>query len=160
MSTRWWCTRRGGIALLVVTAIGLIPATPGAASPTPAAPGDSSTSNGISPGPVRDGANTRGDLETVAYQGRSFTVPRSWPVVDLTRQPATCVRFDRHAVYLGKPGTDQACPAHLVGTTEAILIEPASASAQAQAVEDVMDRTITAWDRVSGLRQPTAMTRR
>jgi hypothetical protein len=34
------------------------------------------------------------------------------------------VRFDHHAVYLGRPSADQRCPAHLAGRTEAILIEP------------------------------------
>jgi glycoside hydrolase-like protein len=38
-----------------------------------------------------------------------------------------CVRFDRHAVYLGQPSPDQRCPAHAVGHTEAILVKPLAA---------------------------------
>jgi len=53
-------------------------------------------------------------------------VPRSWPVYDLGRDPSTCVRFDRHAVYLGSPGANQACPAHLIGRTETIALQPYS----------------------------------
>jgi hypothetical protein len=39
------------------------------------------------------------------------------------------VRFDRHALYLGTPGADENCPARAVGRTEALLLEPRSASA-------------------------------
>lgn len=63
-------------------------------------------------------------LRTVTYHGYSVTVPRSWPVYNLARQPHTCVRFNRHAVYLGIPGGAQSCPARAAGRTEAILIEP------------------------------------
>lgn len=60
----------------------------------------------------------------VDYRGHRFTVPGSWQVVDLAENPAACVRFDRHAVYLGRPGADQDCPSHAVGRTEALLVEP------------------------------------
>lgn len=66
-------------------------------------------------------------LRTVTYHGYSVTVPRSWPIYDLSRAPHTCVRFDRHALYLGTPGAEQRCPANGVGRTEAILIEPTGA---------------------------------
>ena len=39
-----------------------------------------------------------------------------------------CVRFDRHAVYLGAPTAQERCPAHAVGRTEAILLQPANAT--------------------------------
>ncbi len=65
----------------------------------------------------------------VVYAGLAVTVPASWPVYDLAAHPATCVRWDRHAVYLGTPGADQACPAHLVGRTEAVLVTPAATTA-------------------------------
>jgi hypothetical protein len=39
------------------------------------------------------------------------------------------VRFDRHALYLGVPGTEERCPAHAVGRTEAILVSPLGTSA-------------------------------
>jgi glycoside hydrolase-like protein len=67
---------------------------------------------------------------TIDYRGYTVTVPRSWPVYDLARAPQTCVRFNRHALYLGTPDADQRCPAaDAVGRTEAILIEPIGASA-------------------------------
>jgi hypothetical protein len=66
------------------------------------------------------GAHTR----EVHYRGYGVEVPRSWPVYELAADPSRCVRFDRHAVYLGRPGANQRCPAHAVGRTEAILIEP------------------------------------
>jgi Domain of unknown function (DUF1906) len=49
-------------------------------------------------------------------------------VYRLDRDPATCVRFDRHAVYLGQPGGDERCPADAVGRTDAILVQPLVAS--------------------------------
>jgi len=70
-------------------------------------------------------------MKTVTYQGRHFTVPVSWPVLDLTANPSTCVRFDRPAVYLGTPGAEQNCPAGLRGRTEALLVEPATTASGA-----------------------------
>jgi hypothetical protein len=60
----------------------------------------------------------------VSFQGYRFRVPRSWSVVDLTRQPRACVRFDRHVLYLGHPGPDEDCPGNAVGRTEALLVQP------------------------------------
>ncbi|HET9720238.1 MAG TPA: DUF1906 domain-containing protein [Solirubrobacteraceae bacterium] len=62
--------------------------------------------------------------KTVTYRGYHLRVPRSWPVYNLSARPATCVRFNRHAVYVGRPGASEDCPAYAVGRTEAILIEP------------------------------------
>jgi Domain of unknown function (DUF1906) len=44
-------------------------------------------------------------------------------VYRLDRDPSRCVRYDRHAVYLGQPGANQECPAHLVGRTATISIQ-------------------------------------
>ncbi len=66
---------------------------------------------------------------TVRYHGYVVTVPPSWPVYDLSANPRLCVRFDRHALYLGAPGPAQSCPAHAAGRTEAILLEPLPADA-------------------------------
>ncbi|MHB8691634.1 MAG: DUF1906 domain-containing protein [Solirubrobacteraceae bacterium] len=64
--------------------------------------------------------------KTVAYYGLRIRVPSSWPVFRLDRNPRACVRFNRHAVYLGTPGTGERCPAAAVlGRTEAILVAPA-----------------------------------
>ncbi|MGH3168752.1 MAG: hypothetical protein ACRDN0_23085, partial [Trebonia sp.] len=65
----------------------------------------------------------------VTYHGYQVTVPSSWPVYNLAADPARCVLFNEHAVYLGTPGSDQACPARAYGRTEAILIQPATAGA-------------------------------
>ena len=62
----------------------------------------------------------------VAYRGYSFHVPRSWRVINLADHQRACVRFDRHAVYLGAPSGNQACPSQAFGTTEAMLIGPAA----------------------------------
>ncbi len=55
-----------------------------------------------------------------------MTVPASWPVFHLGAASHVCVRFNRHAVYVGRPGGDQDCPGNAIGRSEAILISPAS----------------------------------
>jgi hypothetical protein len=65
--------------------------------------------------------------KVVRYHGYRVTVPRGWPVFDLARDRRVCVRFDRHAVYLGVPSAGQSCPARPAGRTEAILISPLGA---------------------------------
>jgi hypothetical protein len=74
------------------------------------------------------GASVAAAAKVVRYHGFALHVPAAWPVVDLGAHPRTCVRFNRHAVYLGHPGASQTCPAHSVGRTEAILVEPVAAS--------------------------------
>ncbi|HVB44987.1 MAG TPA: glycoside hydrolase domain-containing protein [Streptosporangiaceae bacterium] len=81
---------------------------------------------------------------TVTYRGYSFTVPRSWPVVDDRAHPHGCVRFDQHAIYLGRAGDDEFCPSWLLGTTESVLIEPGPARARRAATENPVARQITA----------------
>ncbi len=61
---------------------------------------------------------------TVTFRGVSLRVPARWPVIDLSRHPRACPRLDVHAVYLGAPGPDPACPARLVGRTEAVVLGP------------------------------------
>src|SRR5689334_446833 len=61
----------------------------------------------------------------VEYGGVRLDVPAAWPVYDLARDPTRCVRLDVHAVYLGRPGAAPACPARLLGRTEAVQVEPA-----------------------------------
>jgi hypothetical protein len=63
-------------------------------------------------------------LRTVSYHGVEFDVPADWPVYDLAADPSTCVRFDVHAVYLGHPGADMACPSGILGRADALLVEP------------------------------------
>ena len=81
--------------------------------------------------------------QRVAYRGYTFTVPRTWRVIDLAAHPHSCVRFDRHVLYLGTPGRDQDCPSTLIGTTEALLVQPAAARATAAATMYPVDRLIT-----------------
>jgi glycoside hydrolase-like protein len=66
-------------------------------------------------------------VNAVRYHGYVVKVPRSWKVFDLARNPRVCVRFDQHALYLGTPGAQEQCPAHAIGRTEAILVQPATA---------------------------------
>jgi hypothetical protein len=66
--------------------------------------------------------------KVVRYHGYAVKVPGSWKVYDLAKHPRVCVRFDRHALYVGAPRAQQRCPAHAVGRTEAILLAPASAT--------------------------------
>src|SRR5262249_33340696 len=82
-------------------------------------------------------------LKQVLYQGYTFDVPASWPVIDEALHPRTCVRFDQHAVYLGGPGENEACPSWLFGTTEAVIIQTGRASARRTSVENPVSRLIT-----------------
>ena len=77
------------------------------------------------PGPAHASA-PRHNVKTVGYGGAAVTVPAKWPVFHLSAASRVCVRFDRHAVYVGRPGSDQSCPVSALGRTEAILISPAS----------------------------------
>jgi hypothetical protein len=67
--------------------------------------------------------------QTVSYHGYQVTVPASWPVVDLAKDPTACVRFDRPAVYLGRSTAQSDCPAHLVGRGEGLVLEPLNRAA-------------------------------
>ncbi|HSS03740.1 MAG TPA: DUF1906 domain-containing protein [Solirubrobacterales bacterium] len=72
--------------------------------------------------------------KTVEFHGREVGVPASWPVYRLAEHPRMCVRLDRRAVYLGRPGSAQRCPAGAIGRRRAILVDPGSrARAEAQA---------------------------
>ena len=58
------------------------------------------------------------------------------------------MRFDVHAVYLGHPGADMACPSGLVGRSDAVLVEPTADADRggrdaAGAVADVSASTAT-----------------
>jgi Domain of unknown function (DUF1906) len=74
-------------------------------------------------------ASAHGGTKVVSFHGYRVVVPVDWPVYRLARNPRTCVRFDRHALYLGAPPSDQRCPALAVGRTEAILVAPLNAHA-------------------------------
>lgn len=72
-------------------------------------------------------ASPIGATKVVRYHGDRLVVPAAWPVYNLAVDPTVCVRFNRHAVYLGQPSSRQRCPAHAVGRTEAILVAPLDA---------------------------------
>lgn len=66
--------------------------------------------------------------KAVTYRGYTMRVPANWPVYRLTPRSTVCVRFNRHALYLGSPGTRQRCPTKPAGRTEAILAAPLRAA--------------------------------
>jgi hypothetical protein len=75
--------------------------------------------------------------KTIHFRGEKVGVPAGWPVYRLAEHPHMCVRLDRKAVYLGRPGVMQRCPANAMGRRRAILIDPGSrarASAEASRV--------------------------
>ena len=61
-------------------------------------------------------------MKTVEYRGYAIRVPATWPVYSLSKDPDQCVRYDVNAVYLGTPGPNQNCPAHLVGRADTVSI--------------------------------------
>jgi Domain of unknown function (DUF1906) len=80
-------------------------------------------------------------FQPVTYRGYTFEVPSSWLVVRLGSSE-TCVRFDVSVVYLGNPAADQACPSLLVGTTQALLIQPGPRTSAQSSVENPVAREI------------------
>ena len=87
-------------------------------------------------------ASVSAAFQPVTYRGYTFDVPSSWLVVRLGSSE-TCVRFDVSVVYLGNPAADQACPSLLVGTTQALLIQPGPKSSGRSSVENPVAREIT-----------------
>lgn len=82
------------------------------------------------------GGSTGSGTKDVSYRGVTVTVPADWPVRRLAGR-AGCVRFDRHAVYLGDPSRIT-CPPRLVGRTQAVHLT-------ARALQGVVrpDRVVT-----------------
>src|SRR6202034_4001593 len=91
----------------------------GAAVATPSFAATSGT--GKKPVAAKTGTNA---VKTVVYGGYEFQDPASWPVYRLDEHPRTCVRYDVHAVYLGKPGPDMRCAAGLIGRTQTVSLIP------------------------------------
>jgi Rv2525c-like, glycoside hydrolase-like domain len=81
----------------------------------------------ILPAQARAAAHTK----AVSYHGYRLVIPASWPVYRLQTDRTACVRFDRHAVYLGQPSGSQQCPASAAGRTEAILVQQLHGSSSA-----------------------------
>jgi hypothetical protein len=82
--------------------------------------------------PAEHAKAARPATQTVTFGGYTVSVPASWPVYDLTKNPRQCVRYDVHAVYLGTPGTDPDCPPNLVGRVDTVTIQAPAASAGTQ----------------------------
>jgi len=136
--------RRGWLAALAAAAV----LTAGAAGPARA--GSAGYLNlaglrGISggAGPMAAGPVAAGRLKAVSYRGYTFRVPSSWPVIDGARHPRDCVRFDQHAIYLGAVSGSEFCPSWLLGTTEAMLIQPGPVRAARWSAENPVARQIT-----------------
>ncbi|MET9020578.1 glycoside hydrolase domain-containing protein [Actinopolymorpha sp. NPDC004070] len=128
---------RVGLALAVAGMVAGTSAVTTSATVANAAVGATTpTSDGVQSaraGAGRVATLTKGATRTVVYRGLRLTVPATWAVHDLDRDPRTCVRFDRPALYLGRPGADQRCPARAVGRTEAVLVQPAASAPWAKA---------------------------
>jgi len=107
-----------------------------------AGPAVSATAS-VTHAPSHHTSQGRSTSQRVTYQGYTFTIPRTWRVVRLAAHPGTCVRFDRHVLYLGSPGRSQNCPSTVIGTTEALLVQPATARATVSAAMDPVERLIT-----------------
>src|SRR5580704_10516435 len=69
-------------------------------------------------------------MKTVEYRGYAIRVPATWPVYSLSKDPAQCVRYDVNAVYLGTPGPNPDCPAHVVGRADTVSIGGAATPGQ------------------------------
>ncbi len=72
---------------------------------------------------AQDAASTR----SVTYAGVSVSVPSSWPVLNVAGR-VSCVRYDRHAVYLGTPSSSD-CPSHLTEHLTTVQIAPSGTTA-------------------------------
>jgi hypothetical protein len=68
------------------------------------------------------------ETKAVRYDGYTFHAPAGWPVYRLGPGSTTCVRYNRHAVYLGTPGRNQRCPAQAIGQTGTVSIAPPAAT--------------------------------
>lgn len=82
------------------------------------------------------------DTTLVTFAGASVVVPAGWPVLELAGTTG-CVRFDRHAVYLGDP-TRSTCPADLSGHVEAVHVtEGGVTDARSPLAKEGSGRTVT-----------------
>jgi hypothetical protein len=113
-----------------------------AASAVRTARGGTAASAGTAARTVTSSPDT--PFKLVRYRGYRFEVPASWPVISNAQHPGSCVRFDLHAVYLGVPGANQNCPSWLIGTTEAVLIEPGARVARRESFENPVADQISA----------------
>jgi hypothetical protein len=62
-------------------------------------------------------------VKLVRYGGYTIGVPVSWAVYHLGLSSTTCVDYARNALYLGRPGLNQDCPARVVGRVATISLQ-------------------------------------
>ena len=82
----------------------------------------------------------------MTYLGHRFVIPASWPVIDLAARPTACVRSDRHALYLGKPGTRQSCPAGAAAVRGRLVQPWTTAAAETGTGDQRLDHEYLAMD--------------
>jgi hypothetical protein len=70
-------------------------------------------------------------VKAVQFGGYTIDIPLSWPVYELGANSTTCVSYDRNALYLGVPGLNQDCRAHVVGRVATISLQLPSTAGQA-----------------------------
>jgi Rv2525c-like, glycoside hydrolase-like domain len=95
------------------------------------------------------------EARTVHFGGEQVHVPAGWPVIRLAERPRACVRLDRRAVYLGRPGAEQRCPAEAMGRRRAILIGAGSADGSSPSARTAASSAPLA--RVSALTEYTGL---
>ena len=98
--------RRASMAFLIVGfTFGEMVSGPGG-QPVAEAASLTVAANSVKAAPVKAAKPAR---KTVTFAGYSVSVPVSWPVYDLTKDPRRRVRYDVHAVYrvARAPGQDQ-----------------------------------------------------
>ena len=83
-------------------------------------------------------------LKVVRFAGYTIDVPAAWPVYRLARDPGRCVRYDQNAVYLGQPGANQQCPAHLAGRVATLSLAVAHLTVPER--RQLPARGVVAWD--------------
>ncbi len=77
--------------------------------------------------PSRSTAHVAAGLQRVSFHGYQVRVPTTWRVIDFTRRPHACLRYDEPAVYVGHAGDQSACPSHLIGGAPGLQVEPLDA---------------------------------
>ena len=92
----------------------------------------------------------------VSYHGYALRVPSSWPVYNLASDPTRCVLLSTSAVYLGRPGANQQCPARAIGRATAVLIQPAGAATALPPGTAVLRSPAAALPAAAGLPSGTA----
>jgi hypothetical protein len=105
---------------------------------------------GVLTAPAASADAPMGAERTVSFAGASVRVPADWPVIDVDGVPG-CVRYDRHAVYLGEP-SETDCPAHLVGRTTTAQILRGGSGGEASGIADSGDETVVLAASASGPR--------